>query len=288
MIKIPNYNVIVPTTPYVRLSTKRRITDDGNRNPLEFTVAANETTIIELPWNPTSPHWVEIYLDGIRLINPKTASNRIGQQYEVFNVVGRVIRFFTPITGTLRIVCDTAGAHWFGSLIIDGQNVQAFYQTDRLFDLITREWPITSGLAQGTSYSINYKPGPTFQNGSYIVIQECVPTRFNGRFLVNRSTEDTVYFNGPVTARSTISRKGTISGFGNLTINTTVGIGLYCEPIVITQPYHGYARLTTDRRSIAYVPDKNYIGNDTFSWALINQHGQIGEPKCCNINVSLM
>ena len=63
------------------------------------------------------------------------------------------------------------------------------------------------------------------------------------------------------------------------------GIGLYSEPVIITQPYHGYARLTADRKGIAYIPNLNYTGNDAFSWALINQHGQIGEPRCVNISV---
>lgn len=287
MLKVPNYNVIVPTVPTIRLTTFRRTTDDGNRLARVFDFTANETTLIQLPWMPTSPHWVEIYIDGIRLINPTTTNTVSGREYEVFNVLGNLIRFNTPVTGQLKIICDTQGAHWQRSLIIGADNVQAFFETENLYDLVTENWPIEAGFAQGTSYRVQIKPGPLFQIGSNVVIKNCEPKRFNGRFQVTRATEDTVYFNGPAVAREYIKTKGTVSGFGNLTINVTKGIGLYSEPVVITQPYHGYVRLSTDRRSMSYTPNKNYAGNDTFSWSLINQHGQIGEPRCCNITVTI-
>jgi hypothetical protein len=83
-----------------------------------------------------------------------------------------------------------------------------------------------------------------------------------------------------------MTRPGTITGFGNATVKELQGISLYAEPVIITQPQHGYARLTGDRQGIAYVPDVGYKGNDTFSWALINQHGQIGAPKCAQIRIA--
>lgn len=288
MLKIPNYNVIVPTVPTVRLQTKRRTTDDGDRNELVYEVVADNITLIELPWQPISPHWVEVYIDGIRLINPRTTSFRTGQQYEVYNVVGNIIKFNQPVTGPLKIICDTAGAHWQKSLIIGAQNVQAYYETRYLYELITRNWPIESGQAVGSKYTVYYKQGPEFQDQSWVFISDCKPSNFNGNFTVISSTEGSVVFQGPTVGRSKITETGSISGFGNLTINSMFGIGLYSEPVIITQPYHGYVRLSTDRKSMAYVPDKNYVGNDTFSWSLINQHGQIGEPKCCNIRVTII
>jgi hypothetical protein len=279
--------VVVPTVPTVRLETRRRTSNDADRNELIFNYTANSTTILRLPWEPTSPHWVEIYVDGIRLVNPRTTDFLTGRQYEVFNIVGDVIKFNSPITGELKIICDTSGSHHWRSLIIDARNVQAYYETKNIYNLVVQDWPIDGGQAIGTNYRINYKPGPEFQSNSYVIVNGCLPSKFNGNFKVNSSDKEFVYFDGPATTRANIYRRGTIRGFGNLTINTTEGIGLYSEPIVLTQPYHGYVRLSTDRKSMAYVPDKNYVGNDTFSWSLINQHGQIGEPKCCVIKVNL-
>ena len=83
-----------------------------------------------------------------------------------------------------------------------------------------------------------------------------------------------------------MQKPGTIDGFGNATVKELQGISLYTEPVIITQPQHGYARLSGDRQSIAYVPNVGYKGNDTFSWAMINQHGQISSPKCVQIKIS--
>lgn len=61
---------------------------------------------------------------------------------------------------------------------------------------------------------------------------------------------------------------------------------LFIEPIVMEQPSNGYARLTTDRQSIAYVPDYGFIGTDSFSYCVINNHGQYSRNYCVNITVS--
>ena len=287
MIKVPNYNVVVPTVPDVRLDTNRRLTADGDRNALEFDYVADSVTLLQLPWQPTSPHWVEIYVGGIRLVNPRTTSFVTGQQYEVYNVIGDIVKFTQPVTGNLKFICDTAGSHHYSSLIIGAQNVQAYYETKTLYDFIVKEWPVEGGQAVGTQYRVNYKPGPDFLDQSYVIIKGCIPTKFNGNFQVVRSTPNTVYFTSNITPRINMIVNGTITGLGNVTVNSMEGIGLYSEPVILHQPYHGYVRLSTDRRSMAYVPDRNYVGNDTFSWSLINQHGQIGEPKCCVIRVRL-
>ena len=60
---------------------------------------------------------------------------------------------------------------------------------------------------------------------------------------------------------------------------------LYIEPIVMEQPLNGYARLTTDRQSIAYMPNYGFIGTDSFSYCVINNHGQYSRNYCVNITV---
>lgn len=288
MIKIPNYNVIVPNIPDLRLITKRRTDLTGERGELSFNYTASETTFFRLPWVPTATEWVEIYINGIRLINPRVTSAIGGSQFEVFNIVDSTgVLFTTPISGELTVICDTKATPWYGALKIDPRNVQAIDQYKNLYDFNFYSWPVVGGSINGLNYRVYYEPGPIFEPNSYVIVTGCKPSKFNGNFQVIASTADTVVFRG-----NTVSLPGTgmdvpgkISGFGNGIIKQTTSIGLYSEPVIITQPYHGYARLTADRQGIAYVPNMNFIGNDAFSWALINQHGQIGDPKCVNIRV---
>lgn len=61
--------------------------------------------------------------------------------------------------------------------------------------------------------------------------------------------------------------------------------GTWCEPMIITQPQFGYARLSDDRTRIVYVPNQSFIGEDAFSYILVSQRGQTSTPKCVYINV---
>lgn len=288
MIKIPNYNVVVPFVPDLRLITKKRTSLEGDRGELRFNFTADNTNFITLPWVPSASEWVEVYINGIRLINPRITSDIGGSQFEVFNVVGdRILRFNQPVTGELTIICDKKASHWWGSKVIRPDNVQTQYSYKNIYDFEFYDWPISGGGINGYNYRVFYEPGPTFEANSYVIIKNCDPNIFNGNFKVVNSTPESVTFRGNTVAQPGTSMKtpGKISGFGNGIIKKTEGIGLYSEPVIITQPYHGYARLTTDRKGIAYVPDLNYVGGDAFSWALINQHGQIGDPKCVYISV---
>lgn len=288
MIKIPNYDVVVPIVPDLRLITKRRTDLNGERGELTFNYTANDTRFFRLPWVPTATEWVEIYVDGIRLINPRITSAIGGSQFEVFNIVDSTgVLFNAPISGELKVICDTKAIPWYGALKIDPKNIQTKNQFKNLYNFNFYSWPVSGGSINGLNYRVYYEPGPAFEANSYVIISDCKPTQFNGNFKVISSTADTVLFRGNIVAAAGTSMDvpGKISGFGNGIVKQTVAIGLYSEPVIITQPYHGYARLTADRQGIAYIPDVNYVGNDAFSWALINQHGQIGDPRCVNIRV---
>lgn len=287
MIKIPNYNVIVPVVPDLKLYTTRRLDTSGDRKVNVHTFTAVETVYEPLPWIPASKEWVEVYIDGVRLINPRVHSIEGGGTYfEVFNIENNVLRFTSPISGDVRVTCDKTATHWWGAVMINAQNVQAYYTYKYVHDFVFNKWPVTGGSINGFNYRIFHEPGPEFQANSYVVIDGCRPTKFNGNFKVASSTLGQVVFRGNIAARESMQKFGRIAGFGNAVIKHTEGIALYSEPVIITQPYHGYARLSTDRKSIAYVPQIGYIGNDTFSWAMINQHGQIGDPKCVTITMS--
>lgn len=286
MLKIPNYNVVVPITPDLNLYTVPRYVYDAERQALTHTVQVNETVTVKLPWLPTAQDWVEVYVDGIRLINPRVKSATGGSLFEVYNVSDKTITFEKPVTGTLTILCDTQPTHHWRSLLINAKNVQGFYVYKDIYNFEVNNWPVINGRYNGLTYNVYYEPGPDFQSNSYVTIRNCTPTRFNGNFKVLNSTAGSVTFRGRVAGRGTMTRPGNITGFGNATVKELQGISLYAEPVIITQPQHGYARLTGDRQGIAYVPDVNYKGNDTFSWAMINQHGQIGAPKCVQIRIA--
>lgn len=288
MLKIPNYDVIVPTVPDLRLITKKRTDPRAERGELSFNFTASDTTFLRLPWVPTATEWVEVYINGIRLINPRITSAIGGSQFEVFNIVdGTGVSFNSPVSGDLTIICDTKATPWYGALKIDPKNIQTKQQFKNLHNFNFYSWPVIGGSINGLNYRVFYEPGPIFEPNSYVIISDCKPPRFNGNFKVINSTADTVVFRGNVASQAgtSMDTPGKIAGFGNGIVKQTVAIGLYSEPVIITQPHHGYARLTTDRQGIAYTPDLDYVGNDSFSWALINQHGQIGDPRCVNIRV---
>jgi len=285
MLKIPNYNVVVPTVPDLRLFTKRRTTYTGDRRANVYDFVATETVQVELPWLPVSREWVEVYIDGVRLINPRIKSIDGGTLYEAYNVENNSIRFTKPITGSVKVICDTQATPWYAALKLHAKNVQAYYSyvDVKYFEFI--KWPVTGGSVNGFTYRVFYEPGPEFQANSYVIVEGCRPEKFNGNFKVVNGTLGSVTFRGNVAARDSMLVYGTISGFGNAVVKQTEGIALYSEPVIITQPYHGYARLSADRKNIVYVPEVGYTGNDTFSWSMINQHGQIGDPKCVSISV---
>ena len=370
MLKIPNYNVVVPTTPDLTLYMKPRnplvyygiprspnwvvppqpvpsntpvMLDRGDRNHDIFEITVTDATTIELPWMPTAPNWVEVYNDDVRIVNPRIKGITGGDLFEVFNVTDNLITFNSPVTGNLKVICDSSATHFWGSLILNAKNVQGFYIYTDVHYIDLFDWPITSGTAKGLTYNVFYEAGPEFQANSYVIIKDCTPTEFNGNFKVLQSTPESVTFRKETTievlssdpvsfskervwynsttklykhakfdstgtltidtyntkddlkasvlivesvpVKSFITKPGIISGFGNATVKQLQGISLYSEPIIITQPRYGYARLTTDRQSIAYVPNVNYKGFDTFSWSMINQRGQIGTPKCVQINI---
>ena len=75
---------------------------------------------------------------------------------------------------------------------------------------------------------------------------------------------------------------------GARTKNTVAGQALvaqFCEPIVVGEPRNGFARLTDDRKSIVYVPDLDFVGYDSFSYAIVGERGQVSTPKCVFVTV---
>lgn len=192
MIVLPNYDVVVPSGADMRVFATRNLGSDS-RGEYRQTVSSTGTLSISLNFTPPSPEWVEVWVDGARLLNPRIKSTDGGTLFEIFNVQGNVINFSNYISGQITIICDST--------------------------------PVVSQAA--TTIEIENRQG----------------------FRSSRSS-------------------------------------LYVEPIILVPPQSGYARLSTDRQSMCYVPQTNFIGYDTFSYCLINNHGQYSKNYCVYIKVS--
>lgn len=60
-----------------------------------------------------------------------------------------------------------------------------------------------------------------------------------------------------------------------------------CIPVVITQPTAGYCRPNIYFDTLLYCPLKGYEGPDSITYVILNDSGQVSEPKCINITVQL-
>jgi hypothetical protein len=286
MIKMPNYQVVLPLIPDLNVTTKMRTTTLGNREALTYRYSGSGITKIKLPWKPTVPEWVEVYIDDLRLVNPRTGSIEGGTLHDEFNINGSTINFTNPQSGSFYIICDTKPSHFYGALVVNPKNHQAIVEEDIAANLVVMDTPIIGGYQRGTKVHISYNLGPEFEVGSYVIIRGNSPSSFNGNFQVSASTMGSVEYTTAAPNLATLSETGFVSGYATtVSFYKNITNSVYAEPIIITQPLHGYARLTSDRKSIAYTPNTYFKGNDTFSWALITQHGQVGVPKCLYVKV---
>lgn len=58
-----------------------------------------------------------------------------------------------------------------------------------------------------------------------------------------------------------------------------------CTPIVIIRPSAGYCRPSMYGESLLYCPVRGYLGRDAITYAILNDSGQMSEPKCIHIIV---
>lgn len=110
MLVIPNHHVIVPKTENRTYTLATIITDDTCRRQAHvqhFSVA--NVTSIQLDFTPLSDQWLEIYLDGYRVINPRYGTTETRYvRYETYNMAANnQVRFGNVISGNLTVVCDT-------------------------------------------------------------------------------------------------------------------------------------------------------------------------------------
>lgn len=58
-------------------------------------------------------------------------------------------------------------------------------------------------------------------------------------------------------------------------------------PVVIMQPTAGFCRTNIYFDTLLYCPLKGYEGPDSITYAILNDSGQLSEPKCINVTVEL-
>lgn len=111
--------------------------------------------------------------------------------------------------------------------------------------------------------------------GNQIIFSQ--PVTGNVKIIVDNPSVDEIGLVIPVVNIQGARTRATSSGqhFG----------ALHCEPIVLTQPVFGFARLTSDRLSILYVPPVGFNGGDAFSYTVVTDRGQIADPKCIFVQV---
>lgn len=62
-----------------------------------------------------------------------------------------------------------------------------------------------------------------------------------------------------------------------------LGLGVPFFPEIVTFPYRGYARVANDKINFSYIP--KFLGEDSFSYRMVNFYGQYTEPACVNITI---
>ena len=200
MVIVKNRRVVIPFIDNIEVIMPVENTSSFNRGAYYTNFNFGETVpaYIDVPFNQFATEAVEIYVNGLRIINPRIRSIVGATEYEEFNVVeNRIMLHFTK------------------------------------------------------KHAVNYN--------SFEIIIERNPYPEQTGILIDIDN---------------------VQGSKSLS-----GISLFHEPIVMTRPRHGYARLDFYRKNLIYVPELNFNGTDNFSYCLINNHGQRSSSKCIFIQV---
>lgn len=170
----------------------------------------------------------------------------------------RVLNYRYPTHDTNYIPFETYNL--YGNVIVFNQNITGQYRVivDRTSQPLAEMNPVEGARGLVINF-IN------IQSYDY----------FTKRFMPAR------YASGNISLAANVNTVG----WHNSAITTRVGDALYSEPIVIRQPAWGYVCPTSDRKSLLYVPRRNFQGYDCFVYTLMTQHGQIGPPKTISIKV---
>ena len=108
MLVVSNHHVIVPETREVTIHRDHIIRGfDASRDCHVQRLYVNNSNYIILDFVPLSDQWIEIYLEGVRVINPRYATQKTDWvKYEEYNLTDNRLDFANNLTGNVKIVCD--------------------------------------------------------------------------------------------------------------------------------------------------------------------------------------
>lgn len=110
MLIVPNHHVIVPKTEDRTIYLDTIVTDPECRRQAHVQhLTVSNANVVQLDFQPISDQWIELYLDGYRILNYRYPTYETQYAtYETYNMAANnTIRFANAITGNLTIVCDT-------------------------------------------------------------------------------------------------------------------------------------------------------------------------------------
>lgn len=194
MMRISNCLPVIPYVGNANMIVKK--STGFGRQAITIENDYTATTTISLGMTPLIKEWVEVYLDGFRLVN---STLNFGDTHTSYEINGTNLTFNKPVTGHVIIIIDT-----------------------QLCQVLPAENYLTVTNVQG--------------------------------------------------AKTSSKNPGTL-------------VATYCEPVIMSLPHSGYARITDDRMSILYVPNSNFEGFDSFSYTVLTDRGQIANPRCIFVKV---
>lgn len=200
-------------------------------------------------------------INGTRLLNPqyatptvKGSATTLAAPKETFFVTkDNRIKFSRPLTGVVTVVCDTVPTPSRYGTKINKDNVQSMQYFTQQFN--PARWAQGGNIAA----TVTEKPIPSGPVSS-------LPPSLTPR--AYRETADTNALK-----------------LYNSQLRLRVGDSHYSEPMVLAQPQNGYVRISSDRKSMVYVPFPDFVGEDAFTYTLLTQHGQSGQAKSVYVEV---
>ena len=122
MLVVPNLDVVIPFAKDIYVQMGVNLNNDNRFENRQIVQAFSEVNV-PLTFTPVSKDWIEVYVDGLRLLNPRVKSELGGTRYETYNAIGNNLIFSVPVTGDVTIVCDTSPVPNINGYLIDVLNV---------------------------------------------------------------------------------------------------------------------------------------------------------------------
>ncbi len=225
-----------------------------DRFPPRFEVLDQDNKVIELL--PLQFDVIKDYpmINGTRIVNHRYYSSKVATHPEFYRVgYGNKIKFRQPMHGVVTVVSDTVPSKTQGAIEFSLENTHSLdYYRERF---TPARWAPGSNVYPLGSSVFGQSPG----SSGTVPSGNSAPRVANSAVITNQLLEyDSVY---------------------NAGLNFRVGDSHYAEPVILTQPLSGYARISQDRKTIDYTPFAGKVGFDSFAYTMITQHGQEGLPK---------